>query len=99
MRDLGWAAGFIEGEGSIDKASGSSRVQVEQVNREPIDRLLSLFGGAAKLYQKRKSAIHKTQPNPTWTWYVSGARARGVMLTLHAMMSAKRQAQIRQALA
>lgn len=98
LRDLSWVAGFVEGEGSFDKSGGTSRVSVSQVNREPIDRLLSLFGGAAKLYAPRKTAIHRSQPNHTWCWYASGSRARGIMMTLYVLMSAKRQGQIRKAL-
>lgn len=99
MKDLHWAAGFIEGEGSFDRGTGSARISVHQVNREPTDKLLAMFGGAAKLYKKRRGAIHKSQPSPVWQWYVSGSRARGIMMTLYSLMSAKRKAQIRHALA
>ena len=97
-KDLHWAAGFIEGEGCFDKSNGSGRVSVNQVNQEPIDKLLALFGGAAKYYHKRRGTIHKSQPSPIWNWYASGSRARGIMLTLYSLMSAKRKEQIRNAL-
>jgi len=98
MKDLHWAAGFIEGEGSFDKSNGSSRINVNQVNQEPIDKLLALFGGAAKHYHKKWGLVHKSQPSPIWNWYVSGSRARGIMMTLYSLMSAKRKKQIRHAL-
>ena len=87
--DLHWAAGFIEGEGCFS-ATTTERVRVSQVNREPIDRLLDLFGGTTKL--------EKTQSRPIWCWSVYGARAHGVMMTLYPLMTAKRQEQIRKAL-
>ena len=95
IKDLYWAAGFVEGEGSF---SSDSRVSVVQVNPEPVERLLALFGGALKQYQKRQGAIHKTPPSPVWTWYASGGRARGIMMTLYPLLSKKRQNQICSAL-
>lgn len=89
-RDLEWAAGFLEGEGSFDRRTGkknSGRVQAYQVNFEPIGRLLALFGGAAKKYRQAG-----------WYWYACGSRARGIMMTLYPLMSARRQEQIRVAL-
>ena len=99
MKELYWAAGFLEGEGSFNSANGSSRISADQVNRQPIGVLMGMFGGAAKQYTKRKYPIHRTQPSPCWTWYVSGSRARGIMMTLYALVSDKRKAQIRTALA
>lgn len=89
VRGLAWAAGFLEGEGCFL----SSRVHAPQVNREPLERLTRLFGGG----------IYLTRPkvrrwNECFRWHVSGTRARGVMMTLYALMSARRQAQIRKAL-
>ena len=93
MRDLGWAAGFLEGEGSFNRR-GCERVSAVQVNKEPVDRLLALFGGATVQYE-RKHPVWK----PTWQWYISGSRARGVMMTLFPLLSHKRQDQIRHAIA
>lgn len=41
---LGWAAGFLEGEGSFTNG-GSPCVSAGQVQREPLERLSALFGG------------------------------------------------------
>jgi len=98
VKRIGVLAGFLEGEGSFDRSGGSSRISAHQVNREPIDWLLDLFGGAAKRYHPKQSATHKSQPSPVWNWYVSGSRARGVMMTIYSLMSAKRKEQIRRAL-
>lgn len=89
--DLVWAAGFLEGEGYFGKGSGYV-VTANQVNSEPAERLLRLFGGSLKqrLYERPRSSL--------WVWSVCGARARGVMMTLYLLLSGKRKGQIRGAL-
>lgn len=86
IRDLERAAGFMEGEGSF---SGNDRVAAFQVNREPLDRLVALFGG-------KITEVIRTSPSSSgWQWYTSGARARGVAMTLYLLLSEKRRAQIK----
>lgn len=94
VTDLHWAAGFLEGEGSFQGA-GSSRTQkvsANQVNREPVDRLLAMFGGSVRPVKVRPPAQKQ------WSWMVCGSRARGVMLTLYRLLSCRRQEQVRHAL-
>lgn len=90
-RDLYWAAGFLEGEGYFGHTGGSEVVRAPQVNPEPVERLLKLFGGRVTLNKRKTPAGNDTQ---YWVWQVSGARARGVMMTLYSLLSNKRQAQI-----
>ena len=97
LRNLEWAAGFLEGEGSfspLDTTGGTVRVRAVQVNPAPLHRLADFFGGSVKLTTAvagKRSPIHY--------WQVCGARARGIMLTVYLLMSAKRQSQIRAAFA
>lgn len=93
MRNLAWAAGFLEGEGSFHQAArGRSTIaSAAQVNGEPVQQLMALFGGSAKQYPLRDGLI--------WKWSAHGARARGIAMTLFPLMSARRQEQIRHALA
>lgn len=86
--DLNWAAGFLEGEASFSKG----RIHVSQVNPQPLIKLLRLFGGT------RTSPRQRAAGKPIGDWRASGSRARGVMMTLYHLMSAVRQAQIRNAL-
>lgn len=86
--DLGWAAGFLEGEGSFTCNGTSERVTAPQVNPEPLIQLLEIFGG--KVTRAKRDTI--------WEWRVFGARARGVMLTLFPLLSEKRKQQIKNAL-
>jgi len=93
-RELWWLAGFLEGEGSFVSTGGGGRkrcemVSARQVQREPLERVISLLGGR----------IHSYTPNnpkaqPAHDWVVSGSRARGVMLTLYPLLSPRRQQQI-----
>ena len=89
-RDLEWSAGFIEGEGSFDIDRGRGRVCAVQVNREPLEKLLALFGG--HIYTRRPTEGWGKQP--VCSWIVTGPRARGVMMTLYSLMSERRQRQI-----
>ena len=96
LRDLAWAAGFMEGEGTFssdDKTGKGGRARAVQVNPEPLLRIAAMFGGHVKV-----SHCVAGNRKPIHYWQVNGARARGVMQTLFSMMSAKRQGQIMVAL-
>jgi hypothetical protein len=88
LRDLSWAAGFLEGEGCFRVASNTETVGAPQLNREPLARLQSLFGGRLKLRQKPDGRT-------IYEWRVSGSRARGVMMTLYVMLSAMKRSDVR----
>ena len=91
IRDLHWAAGFIEGEGHVSsRADGSTGMGAAQVEREPLEQLQRFFGGSIYHRENGHKGIHN--------WFVSGARARGVMLTLYVLMGRRRQGQISRAL-
>lgn len=95
MQDLYWAAGFLEGEGcfATDKTkSPKTRVSAHQVNPEPLERLLAMFGGRLRFEIRNKPA------SDIWVWTVNGSCARGVMMTLYSLLSKRRQQQVRIAL-
>src|SRR5437899_325842 len=81
-RDLEWAAGFLEGEGSFGKWGTTHTVQAAQVNQEPLLRIQTLFGG----WVKPRKTMQPGHQN-AWVWRVSGARARGIMMTLYSLLS------------
>lgn len=89
--DLAWAAGFFEGEGSFDADGRAGRIGVPQVNREPVERLLRLFGGT--IYQRQPE-----RGNLINTWMVRGPKARHLMEQVYPLMSQRRQRQIENAL-
>jgi len=84
---LWWAAGFLEGEASFAKT-----IAVYQVNREPLDRLQQIFGGSIRPRPSRDNS------QPHFIWITSGARARGIMMTLYPFLTEKRQQSIKQVL-
>jgi hypothetical protein len=95
VRDLEWAAGFLDGEGCFIRAKSSKRgcemVAAPQKDPELLVRLQSLFGGnLTKRLTKWGYHIN--------VWQVYGSRARGVMMTLFSLLSTKRQTAIRLAL-
>lgn len=88
LRDIAWAAGFYEGEGCAWWAGRTQQVSIAQKDRAVLDKLVRLFGGAVYISKKRK--MH---------WYrISGARARGFMMTIYSWLSVGRQVQIKRAL-
>src|ERR1700688_356523 len=83
VKDIYWAAGFIDGEGSSQFTKTKSVVlSVPQKSRELLDRLISLFGGA--VYAPHKSSV-------VHTWQVGGEKAVGIIMTIYSIMSNKRQ--------
>lgn len=95
LYELYWAAGFLEGEGSFSGHTRTARVSAWQVQKEPLGRLQRMFGGTIRYIQRRNappthSAVH--------TWEITGGKARGVIMTLYALMSPKRQGQMNRAL-
>lgn len=88
--DIAWAAGFLEGEGSFLYYKGTSpSVTAAQNQKEPLDRLVKLFGG--HLWLKPPTGFSKL---PIWTWKLPARRSMEVAMTLYVLMSPKRQEQI-----
>jgi hypothetical protein len=103
VRDLAWAAGFLDGEGSFSLLAPktphggvSPKLQAAQVDRELLDRLRRMFGGAIYLrrYNPPRPRIHDCH-----LWALNGKPAIGVMLTLYPMLSLKRRLQIQRVVA
>lgn len=103
IAEINWAAGFLEGEGYflaqrdhrgvvglLAQHSGAS-----QANREPLLRLQSLFGGNIR---SKPIHLYHLGKKPLFEWRVSGARARGIMMTLFPLLSQERRSQVRRAL-
>lgn len=85
MRELYWAAGFLEGEGSFITRSNTNSVVVTAVQKEkePLERLQRLFSCGSM--RKDKSC---------WVWAVSSYQALGIAMTLWPLMSTRRQVAI-----
>lgn len=91
---LYWVAGFLEGEGSFQGFHGL-RVSAPQVQREPLERLVSYFGGHLSAPRRQGGRINS---QPISSWHVTGHTAAALMMTLFCLMSPRRQDQISEAL-
>jgi hypothetical protein len=97
MKDLHWAAGFLEGEGSFCTTRGKRpdgrlraawdvKMDAGQNCVETLLRLQNIFGGY--VYPKTKTCVSK--------WHLNGRTAVGAMMTLWTLMSKRRRKQIEQ---
>lgn len=88
VKDIAWAAGFLEGEACFS-FNGTPGVYANQVSREPLDRLRELFGGTIAWCKAQREGW-----SAQWNWFITGKRAAGLMMTVYALMSSRRQARI-----
>lgn len=93
--NLHWAAGFIDGEGSFSRCGGTIAVQAVQVEIWPINKLYDLFDGGINTFQRKEI---KSNGGVYYRWNAYGPRAAGIMLTLHPLLSPKRQGKIEELL-
>lgn len=97
IKDIYWAAGIYEGEGNASyntyKGNVYARACVGQKDPWLILRLQRMFGGSVK-----KNASLEKRGITCFTWFVSGARARGFLLTIYPLLSPRRKEQVRKAI-
>lgn len=100
--ELGWIAGFLDGEGSFSTAGTKNypceTVGASQVERDPLERLQRALGGTIREKKNSANGFGGRGCGMIREWKVYGSRARGVMLTVYPLMSERRQGQIRAAL-
>lgn len=97
MASIEYIAGFIDGEGSIQISKGTThrsgkrmyylRLSVHQVDRRPLDELVSRWGGSLRLIEK-SSAISK---KPIHEWVVTGTNAARVLSEIEPYLISKRE--------
>lgn len=89
---LCWAAAFLEGEGSFyfNRSGRCAMVRAPQKDKECLDRLVSLAGGA--VHYRRSYGV---AGNPQWVYRLNGKRAVGFSMMLYPLMSSRRKNQIR----
>lgn len=106
--DIAWAAGFLEGEGCFGWYGGDTRrkdkphltrtanavVNACQNEREPLDRLVSIFG-AGRINRKKNHKYEST----AWEWRCQGHAAIPVMEAVLPFMSQRRAERIRHVIA
>ncbi len=98
-RHLAWAAGFLDGEGSVrirrtwSKSTArkvySVSLSAVQVEREPLERLVQLFGGT--INPKQQIRARRTNSMPYWSWMVTGFRAVDALSGMLPDLTTKRE--------
>lgn len=74
--DLAWAAGFIDGEGSVSVCKNGKKYKrlslavAQAGNKEPLDKLHSIFGGYIGGPYKQKNKNH----TPYFVWSITNFR-------------------------
>lgn len=96
IKDLTWAAGFLDADGSVGRYGKVARISGFQNDPELLYRLQEIFGGKVGY---RKPSENRFSKNGQYTWAASGMRARGIIMTLYAIFSKRRKQQSRAALA
>ena len=93
MRDIFWTAGFLEGEGCFRYSSqgtgGTITVSASQVQKEPLERLIALYGGS--IYTKREAGLNWQKCSQ---WTLTGPKAAGLMMTIFSILSPRRKGQV-----
>lgn len=92
LQNLHWTAGFVESEGHFSPTVNMSRIIATQVERFPLEKLKTLWGGY--IYDRKPTAQH----NAISDWHLNGADAVALMMTLSPLMSPSRKSQIRTSL-
>lgn len=86
--DIVWAAGIFEGEGCANK--NGSHLEVAQKDEWLLNRFRALFGGSIE-----HNRVNGFDPTKTISrWYLTGPRARGLVMSIYKFMSPRRQGQI-----
>lgn len=98
VKDIYWAAGVWEGEGSVQSKGRSNTVgvTVSQKDRELCDKMAELFGGNVGKYHN-KDNVHR-KGGDYFVWTVSGARGAGFLMTIYPLLTQRRKVQVKAAL-
>ena len=98
IHDIIWFAGVYEGDGSCSWTSSTQIVTLTQKDAWLPLRLRNLFGGSINKRPMRLNPKFRSPDIPNvYQWYITGARARGLLMSIYGLLS-PRQKQIRKVL-
>lgn len=85
IKDIAWAAGFLEGEGyiSMQHKNKSPVLTAAQVNQEPLLKLKEMFGGKLRFYKRENPSKGKDY----YVWVICGTNAAMVLMTIYVLLS------------
>jgi len=94
--DFAWAAGFFDGEGSVSVRKNWNKllnrhayqlyVKAAQVEREPLEKMQRLFGGAIGIVKP-----HGPNDSPAFDWAVTGPTADLALKLMLPYLTLKRE--------
>lgn len=94
-KELFWAAGFLEGEGTFAVDCGSPSMHAVQIfTKEPLDRLSSCLGGSVRVYNREFARRKGAKVQDGWIWRLHSADSVVAMIRLYPLMSERRREQI-----
>ena len=102
--DIAWAAGFLEGEGCFrwtaplnqkGKAYGYAEIKASQNERDPLDKLVEIFGGKVRKEIKKE----KSSQGYIYTWQVSADKCISIIGDIYKYMSIRRQNKMQEVMA
>lgn len=98
VRDIAWAAGIFEGEGTTCPSNAKRNytvvAAVTQKDLWLLRRLQELFGGSVDQYPQQ----YRNTTRLYGRWRLTGPAARGFLMTIYTFMSPRRKDQIKAAL-
>lgn len=96
MLELAWAAGFFDGEGSIQLRRGTMlQLYVGQTDPRPLERFAAAVG-AGKVRGPYGPYARNGKPNnwkPMYAWQLGGRKAESVFATLRPYLSEPKREQ------
>lgn len=93
MRNLAWAAGIFEGEGTVFTrvGTGSPILQINMTDLDVLESVRDILGGKIYGPYLRTNAFQK---KPRWDWCQSGEEAHETVQRLLPYLGTRRQAQV-----
>lgn len=88
--DIKWAAGFLEGEAHFGSNRNAPIIQVQQVQKWPLERLSLLFQGKIYFYPSKNKKW-----GDVWRWELCSINSIALMMTIYSLISPLRKEQIK----
>ena len=87
---VAYAAGLLEGEGSIRSNGVSAIIQIQMCDKEPLDKLKDIFSCGVV-----RGPYTRGRTKPTYTWTIAERKCvQPILNAIYPFMSPRRQEQI-----
>lgn len=98
LKDIYWLAGILEGEGcfQVQGRTKVPRIVLRMRDQDVMEKVQLMFGCA--MYLRKRSTYSLFNEQPIYTLVLCGHKAAGWMMTLYALMGARRRSKIKECL-